>query len=130
MQEHGSTLKTDLEMNIKIHNFTSMAVLPWLVRHSVWLVERWMKGNGRTSYQDCFVTVYTGIVLRVGEQAVFRHLVETAAGRNRQNFKQMRQEKAANKMDIGSGWARRARRTSTFFWRLPMASSLREPVDD
>ena len=101
LQEHVSTLRTDLEMNIKIHNLTRMAVQPWPVRHSVWLVERWMRANGRTSYQDCFVTVYTGIVLRLGEQAVFRHLVETAAGRNRQNFKQMRQEKAANKMDIG-----------------------------
>ena len=60
-----------------------------------------MRANGRTSYQDCFGTVYTGIVLRFGEQAVFRHPVGTAAGRNQQTFKQLRKEKAANKMDIG-----------------------------
>ena len=52
-------LKTDLETKIKTHLFTSMAVRPWLVRHSSWLVERYpMRANGRTSYQDCFGTVY------------------------------------------------------------------------
>ena len=60
-----------------------------------------MRANGHTSYLDCFGTVYTGVVLRVGEQAVFRHLVGTEAGRNRQTFKQQRKEKAANKMDLG-----------------------------
>ena len=60
-----------------------------------------MRANGRTSYQDCFGTVYTGIVLRFGEQAIFRHPFGTAAGRNRQTFKQLRKEKAANKMDLG-----------------------------
>ena len=60
-----------------------------------------MRANGRTSYQDCFGTIYTGIVLRFGEQAIFRHPVGTARGRNRQTFKQLRKEKAANKMDLG-----------------------------
>ena len=79
-------------------HLSSMAVWPWLVRHSAWLVERYqMRANGRTSYQDCF----SGIVLRFGEQAVFRHPVGTAAGRNRQTFKQLRKEKAAKKMDLG-----------------------------
>ena len=102
LQKQVRTLKTDLETKIKSQLLTSMAVWPWLVRHSAWLVERYqMRANGRTSYQDCFGTVYTGIVLRFGEQAVFRHLVGTAAGRNQQTFKQLRKEKAANKMDIG-----------------------------
>ena len=55
----------------------------------------------RATKTDCFGTVYAGIVLRFGEQAIFRHLVGTAAGRNRQTFKQLRKEKAANKMDLG-----------------------------
>ena len=102
LQKQVRTLKTDLETKIKSHLLTSMAVWPWLVRHSAWLVERYqMRANGRTSYQDCFGTIYTGIVLRFGEQAIFRHLVGTARGRNRQNFKQLRKEKAANKMDLG-----------------------------
>ena len=60
-----------------------------------------MRANGRNSYQDCFGTIYTGIVLRFGEQAIFRHPVGTAIRRNRQTFKQLRKEKAANKMDLG-----------------------------
>ena len=102
LQKQVRTLKTDPETKVKSHLFTSMAVWPWLVRHSAWLVERYqMRANGRTSYQDCFGTIYTGIVLRFGEQAIFRHPVGTARGRNRQTFKQLRKEKAANKMDLG-----------------------------
>ena len=102
LQKQVRTLKTDLETKVKSHLLTSMAVWPWLERHSAWLVERYqMRANGRTSYQDCFGTVYTGIMLRFGEQAIFRHPVGTAAGRNRQTFKQSRKEKAANKMDLG-----------------------------
>ena len=102
LQKQVRTLKTDLEAKIKSHLLTSMAVWPWLVRHSAWLVERYqMRADGRTSYQDCFGTAYTGIVLRFGEQAVFRHPVGTAAGRNRRTFKQLRKDKAANKMDLG-----------------------------
>ena len=102
LQKQVQTLKTDLETKIKSHLLTSMAVWPWLVRHSAWLVELYqMRANGRTSYQDCFGAVYTGIVLRFGEQAIFRHPVGMAAGRNRQTFKQLRKEKAANKMDLG-----------------------------
>ena len=102
LQRQVRTLKTDLETKIKSHLLTSMAVWPWLVRHSAWLVERYqMRANGRTSYQDCFGTIYTGIVLRFGEQAIFRHRVGTTTGRNRQTFKQLRKENAANKMDLG-----------------------------
>ena len=102
LQKQVRTLKTDLETKIKSHLLTSMAVWPWLARHSAWLVERYqMRTNGRTSYRDCFGTIYTGIVLRFGEQAVCRHPVGTAAGRNRQTFKQLRKEKAAKKMDLG-----------------------------
>ena len=102
LQKEVRTLKTDLGTKIKSHLLTSMAVWPWLVRHSAWLDERYrMRADGRTSYQDCFGTAYTGIVLRFGEQAVFLHPVGTAAGRNRRAFKQLRKEKAANKMDLG-----------------------------
>ena len=95
-------LKTDLETKVKSHLLTSRAVWPWLVRNSAWLVERYqMRANGRTSYHDSFGTVHTGIVQRFGEQAIFGHPVGTAAGRNRQTFKQLRKEKAANKMDLG-----------------------------
>ena len=96
------TLKTDLETKVKSHLLTSMAVWPWLVGHSAWLVERYqMRANGRTSNQDCFGTICAGILLRFVEQAIFRHPVGTAAGRNRQTFKQLRKEKAANRMDLG-----------------------------
>ena len=72
LQNQVRTLKTDLETKIKSHLLTSMAVSPWLVRHSAWLVERYqMKANGRTCYQDCFGTVHTGIVLRFGEKQSF-----------------------------------------------------------
>ena len=102
LQKQVRTLKTDLETKIKSHLLTSMAVWPLLARHSAWLVERYhMRANGRTSYQDCFGTIYMGIVLRFGEQAIFRRPVGTATGRNRQTFKQLRKEKAANKMDLG-----------------------------
>ena len=107
-REHAITVaetiansQTDLETKIKSHLLTSMAVWPWLVRHSAWLVERYqMRANGRTNYQDCFGTIYTGIVLRFGEQAIFRHPVGTARRRNRQTFKQLRKETTANKMDL------------------------------
>ena len=46
-------------------------------------------------------STYTGIVLRFGEQAIFRHPVGTVTGGNRQTFKQLRKEKASNKMDLG-----------------------------
>ena len=66
LQKQVRTLKTDLEAKIKSHLLTSMAVWPWLVRHSAWLVERYqMRANGRTSDQDCFRTAYTGIVSEV-----------------------------------------------------------------
>ena len=68
LQKQVRTLRTDLETKVKSHLLTSMAVCPWLVRHSAWLVERYqMRANGRTSYQDFFGTIYTGIVLRFGE---------------------------------------------------------------
>ena len=61
LQKQVRTLKTDLETKIKSHHLTSMAIWPWLVRHSAWLVERYqMRANGRTSYQDSFGTIYTG----------------------------------------------------------------------
>ena len=102
LQKQVRTFKTDLETKVKSHLLTSMTVWPWLVRHSVWLVERYqMRANGRTSYQDCFGTIYTWIMLSVGEQAIFRHPVGTGRGRNRQTFKQLRKEKAVNKMDLG-----------------------------
>ena len=98
-----------------------MAVWPWLV-------ERYqIIANGRTSYQDCFGTIYTGIVLRFGEQAIFRHPVGTARGRNHQTFKQLRKEKAAKKMDLGI-WLGKTCETDEHYMARLMASSLPEPV--
>ena len=72
------------------------------MRHSAWLVERYqVRANGRASFEDCFGTGYTGIVLRFGEVAVFRHPVGTANARTQPTGKQLRKQKAANKMDMG-----------------------------
>ena len=130
LQKQVRTLKMDLETKIKSHLLTSMAVWPWLARRSERQAESYqVRANGRTSYTDCFGTVYTGIVLRFGEQAVFRHLVGTAAGRNRQTFKQLRKEKAANKMDIAI-WLGKTCETDEHYMGTSYGTSLRGPAGE
>ena len=101
-QAQVRTLKTALETRIKKHVVASMAIWPWLVRHTAWLIERFqMRANGFTIYEHCYGSRYVGIVLRFGEAAVFRHPVGTAASRAEKTGKQLRKAKAANKFDMG-----------------------------
>ena len=123
LQKQVRTLKTDLETKIKSHLLTSMAVWPWLVRHWAWLVERYqIRANGRTS----FGIIYTEIVLRFGEQAIFRHPVGTARGRNLQTVEK-RKSCEQTRWILESGLTRHMRLMNTTWARL-MASSLLEPA--
>ena len=98
-------LKTCLETRMRQHLVMSMALWLWLARHSAWLVERFqMRPNGRTAFEDCYGTRYSGIVLRFGEVCVFRHPVGTAKSRTEKTAKQLRKDKANNNMDLGV-WA-------------------------
>ena len=102
MQGQVRTLKTDLELKLQKHVQTNWAAWAWMVRHAAWLLERFqMRANGRTSFEDCFGLRYAGIVLHFGETAVFRHPVGSAKTRTQQTAKQLKKEKASNKMDIG-----------------------------
>ena len=95
------TIKATLERVLKMIIMPNSPILPWVVRHGVFLLNRYaVRTVGRTPYEELHMTRYCSPLLQVGESTLARRITGDKG-------------KLASKWE--GGWADLPSRTSTWW---------------